>query len=117
MGVSTVREIAEAANVKPNTFVRMARQVGFEGYDDFREPFREAIRQGQMTLSRPRPLPAGQSRKSGHLGELYADMIQVAAAIRNIEETPLQVSRADALTAAAKAIWTCAQRLSSLASA
>ena len=32
VGVSTVREIAEAAKVKPNTFVRMARQVGFEGY-------------------------------------------------------------------------------------
>jgi len=28
VGVSTVREIAEAANVKPNTVVRMARQVG-----------------------------------------------------------------------------------------
>ncbi|MEM8867376.1 MAG: silent information regulator protein Sir2, partial [Verrucomicrobiota bacterium] len=28
VGVSTVREIAEAASVKPNTFVRMARQVG-----------------------------------------------------------------------------------------
>ena len=27
VGVSTVREIAEAANVKPNTVVRMARQV------------------------------------------------------------------------------------------
>ena len=31
VGVSTVREIAEAPNVKPNTVVRMARQVGFEG--------------------------------------------------------------------------------------
>ena len=31
VGVSTVREIAEAANVKPNTVVRMARQVGFDG--------------------------------------------------------------------------------------
>ena len=31
VGVSTVREIAEAAQVKPNTFVRMARQVGFDG--------------------------------------------------------------------------------------
>ena len=46
VGISTVREIAEAAKVKPNTFVRMARQVGFDGYDDFREPFREAIRRG-----------------------------------------------------------------------
>ena len=50
VGVSTVREIADAADVKPNTVVRMARQVGFDGYDDFREPFREAIRQGQASL-------------------------------------------------------------------
>ena len=48
VGVSTVREIAEAANVKPNTVVRMARQVGFEGYEDFREPFRDAIRKGAI---------------------------------------------------------------------
>jgi DNA-binding MurR/RpiR family transcriptional regulator len=46
VGVSTVREIAEAANVKPNTVVRMARQAGFEGYEDFRAPFRDAIRVG-----------------------------------------------------------------------
>ena len=50
VGVSTVREIAEAANVKPNTFVRMARQVGFDGYDDFRAPFREAIRKGAVSF-------------------------------------------------------------------
>jgi DNA-binding MurR/RpiR family transcriptional regulator len=50
VGVSTVREIAEAAKVKPNTVVRMARQVGFEGYEDFRAPFREAIRQGAVSF-------------------------------------------------------------------
>ena len=31
VGVSTVREIAKAAEVKPNTVVRMARQIGFDG--------------------------------------------------------------------------------------
>jgi hypothetical protein len=36
--------------VKPNTLVRMARQVGFEGYEDFREPFREAIRRGTVSF-------------------------------------------------------------------
>ena len=46
VGVSTVREIAESANVKPNTVVRMARQVGFDGYEDFRSAFRDAIRSG-----------------------------------------------------------------------
>ena len=103
VGVSTVREIAEAAQVKPNTFVRMARQVGFDGYDDFREPFRTAIRQGQVTFpDRARYLQ--DIGKSGHLGELYADMIQ--SALRNIEETFAGIPT-DALTAAAKDIWTC----------
>ena len=46
VGVLTVREIADAANVNPNTVVRMARQIGFAGYDEFRAPFRDAIRNG-----------------------------------------------------------------------
>ncbi|MEO3415060.1 MurR/RpiR family transcriptional regulator [Roseovarius sp. CAU 1744] len=105
VGVSTVREIAEAAKVKPNTFVRMARQVGFEGYDDFREPFREAIRRGQVSYpDRVRWLQ--DVRKSGDLGGLYAD--QVAAAIRNIEETFAGIS-AEALKTAAEAIWNSRQ--------
>ena len=41
IGVSSIREMADAADVKPNTLVRLARTVGFEGYEDFRAPFRE----------------------------------------------------------------------------
>ncbi|MEM9232467.1 MAG: MurR/RpiR family transcriptional regulator [Pseudomonadota bacterium] len=101
VGVSTVREIARAARVKPNTFVRMARQVGFEGYEDFREPFREAIRRG--TLSFPdRARWLQDIRKSGELGGLYAEM--VSAAIRNIEDTFAGIEAAQ-LKAAAEAIW------------
>ncbi|TCL10144.1 RpiR family transcriptional regulator [Shimia isoporae] len=101
VGVSTVREIAEFAEVKPNTFVRMARQVGFEGYEDFREPFKEAIREGHVGFpDRARWLQ--EVRQSGGLGGLYADM--VGAAIRNIEETFAGVSE-DALREAAEAIW------------
>ncbi|MEO0636325.1 MAG: MurR/RpiR family transcriptional regulator [Pseudomonadota bacterium] len=101
VGVSTVREIAEAANVKPNTVVRMARQVGFEGYEDFREPFREAIRKGSAGFpDRARWLQ--DIGKSGELGALFADMVQ--SALTNLEET---FSKTDAaqLEAAAKAIW------------
>ena len=101
VGVSTVREIAEAAKVKPNTFVRMARQVGFEGYEDFRAPFREVIRKGSVSFpDRARWLQ--DIRKSGDLGGLYADMLD--ASIRNIEETFANIS-ADALKSAAEAIW------------
>ncbi|WP_299349786.1 MurR/RpiR family transcriptional regulator [uncultured Shimia sp.] len=101
VGVSTVREIAEAAQVKPNTVVRMARQVGFEGYDDFREPFREAIRRGQASFpDRARWLQ--DIRAQGELGGLYADM--VTSALRNIEETFAGIAEED-LRIAAEAIW------------
>ena len=101
VGVSTVREIAEAANVKPNTFVRMARQVGFDGYEDFRAPFREAIRQGAASFpDRARWLQ--DIRKSGDLGGLYADMAE--GAMRNLEETFAGID-AERLKAAAEAIW------------
>ncbi len=109
VGVSTVREIAEAAQVKPNTIVRMARQVGFDGYDDFRAPFREAIRQ------RPSGFPGRARmlqdiRRSGRMGELYADMVQ--STLRNVEET-FAATTPDALTAAAEAIW-CARDIFTL---
>jgi len=105
VGVSTVREIAEAANVKPNTFVRMARQVGFEGYEDFRAPFRDAIRQGNVSFpDRARWLQ--DIRKSGDLGGLYADMAE--AAIRNVEDTFAGID-AEALKLAAEAIWASRQ--------
>ncbi|WP_209834748.1 MurR/RpiR family transcriptional regulator [Ruegeria sp. HKCCE3926] len=105
VGVSTVREIAEAAKVKPNTFVRMARQVGFEGYEDFRAPFRESIRRGNVSFpDRARWLQ--DIGKSGELGGLYADM--VGAAIRNIEETFAGIDAAT-LKAAAEVIWNCRQ--------
>jgi len=101
VGVSTIREIADAADVKPNTFVRMARQVGFEGYDDFRDPFREAIRRGAADFpDRVRLLQDIQ--KSGDLGGLYADMVR--SMLQNIEESFSQISAVQ-LEQAAQSIW------------
>ncbi len=84
IGVSSIREIAGAAGVKPNTLVRMARSVGFEGYDDFRAPFREDIRKGRAAFpDRARWLQS--LAKGGKLGGLFADM--AASAIANIEQS------------------------------
>lgn len=105
IGVSSIREIARAANVKPNTLVRMARQVGFEGYEDFREPFREEIRRGAVSFpDRARWLQS--IRAHGELGGLYADM--VGAMIRNIEETFAGID-AERLRVASEAIWDARQ--------
>ena len=50
VSVSSIREIAKAADVKPNTLVRLARSIGFSGYEDFRAPFREEIRRGRASF-------------------------------------------------------------------
>ncbi|MEM9277054.1 MAG: MurR/RpiR family transcriptional regulator [Pseudomonadota bacterium] len=105
VGVSSIREIADAANVKPNTFVRMAREVGFEGYEDFRAPFRHAIRNG--TASFPDRARWLQSiRQGGQLGELYADM--VSSTLSNIETTFAGIDE-KTLKSAAEAIWNSRQ--------
>ena len=44
VSISSVRALSHAAEVKPNSFVRLARELGFDGYDDFRETFRAEVR-------------------------------------------------------------------------
>jgi DNA-binding MurR/RpiR family transcriptional regulator len=105
VGVSSIREIATAADVKPNTLVRMARVLGFDGYEDFREPFRAEIRRG--TASFPDRARWLQSlSQSGKLGSLYADMVN--SALRNIEETFAGIDET-ALKSAADDIWASRQ--------
>lgn len=100
VGVSSIREIAAAANVKPNTFVRMARTFGFDGYDDFREPFREEIRRGRATFpDRARWLQS--LSKGGRHGGLFAAM--ASSSLDNIEQTFAETD-AEQIKAAADAI-------------
>ena len=101
VGLSTVRELAEAAQVKPNSVVRMARQAGFQGYEDFRAPFREALR-GASVAFEDRARWLQEVAKSGDLGGLYADL--AGAAMRNIEDTFAGIDPV-ALQRAAQAIW------------
>ena len=82
ISVSSVREIAEAAQVKPNTLVRMARAIGFEGFEDFREPFRAEVRAGREGYSdRARWLQ--DLAEGGELDRLFGDM--ASASMNNVE--------------------------------
>jgi len=100
VGVSSIREIAQAAKVKPNTLVRLARTIGFDGYENFRAPFRDDIKRGVVNFTdRARWLQSlGQNDM---LGGLYRDM--VSSAINNIEETFAGIDAAE-LKAAATAM-------------
>lgn len=106
VGISSIRELADAAGVKPNTYMRLGRTIGFEGYEDFREPFREEIRSGGKPTFPDRARWLQQMRKQGRMGGLYADM--VSAAIRNIEETFAGIDETQ-LRSAAEAIWASRQ--------
>ncbi len=82
VGVSSISELATAAGVKPNTLVRMARAVGFEGYEGFREPFREMIRTGAGDFpDRARWLQS--IARGGRHGELLTEM--AGGALANVE--------------------------------
>jgi len=46
VGLQSMRTLAANAEVQPNSFVRLARQLGFTGYDAMRERFRDFVRGG-----------------------------------------------------------------------
>lgn len=82
ISISSIRKMAQDADVKPNTLVRMAHALGFDGYEDFRKPFREKVIQGREDFpDRARWLQS--LSKGGKLPRLYAEM--AAASIENIE--------------------------------
>lgn len=82
ISVTSIREMAEGADVKPNTLVRMARALGFEGYEDFRRPFREQVINGTDQFpDRARWLQS--LSKGGKLSGLYTEM--ATSSIGNIE--------------------------------
>ena len=100
IAVTSMRGIADAAGVKPNTLVRMARAVGFSGYDDFRDPFRQYAAEGTLSFpDRARFLQA--LSQGGSHNSLLADM--AGAAFANVESLFANVD-ADEVRAAADLI-------------
>ncbi len=46
-----LRRFAERAGVSPTTLIRLAVSLGYAGYEDFREPFRDSLRPGSERYS------------------------------------------------------------------
>ena len=100
VGVGSIREVADAAAVKPNTLVRMARAAGFDGYEDFRQPIRERLLSPRGNFpDRARWLQS--IARGGRHGRLFSDM--AAAGIDNLEALYAGTT-ADAIKAAADRI-------------
>lgn len=84
VALGTIRDVATRAGVHPSTLVRLARELAFSGYAEFREPFRERLRsQPTRYADRAKNL---QARGRGTDAEvLYREI--VALGRTNIEET------------------------------
>jgi DNA-binding MurR/RpiR family transcriptional regulator len=79
IALTSMRRLAQSANVPPNTLVRLAQSLGFEGFEEFRQPFREAMRRGGQSIpDRARSLQ-DLSRAGSH-GELFRDLAETSLA-------------------------------------
>ena len=96
IAISSMRQVASAAEVPPNTLVRLAQALGFDGYEEFRQPFREAMRRGGDTIpDRARSLQ--HLSRAGSQGELFRQLAETA--LSNVETlfsttSPLDLKRA-----------------------
>lgn len=97
ISISSINEMAKAAQVKPNTLVRMARSCGFGGYDEFREPFRDEVRRGPANFQERAAWLQSLSH-AGDLGSVYGDM--AASTMANIERTFSSTTSAELKNAA-----------------
>lgn len=83
VGVQSMRQLAVSAEITPNTLVRMAKALGFDGYKEFSEPFRaRLIKGGENFPDRARWLQS--LSESGSHGHLYGQL--AAAGLSNTEQ-------------------------------
>ena len=89
VGVNSMRQIAATAEVKPNTLVRLAKSLGFEGYEEFRKPFQDLLRNGVESFpDRARWLQSLAG--GGSHSQLFSEM--AASSLSNIEQLFLGTS-------------------------
>ena len=82
VGLQSMRTLAANADVHPNSFVRLARHIGFDGYDDMRERFRDFVR-GGVGSSPDRARWLQDMAKQGGSAEVLSSM--ASACLENTE--------------------------------
>jgi DNA-binding MurR/RpiR family transcriptional regulator len=83
VGLQSMRTLAANAEVQPNSFVRLARHLGFEGYDALRERFRDFVRGGSGS-SPDRVRWLQQMGRKGGSAAIFGSMAE--ACLQNTEK-------------------------------
>jgi DNA-binding MurR/RpiR family transcriptional regulator len=92
VGLQSMRTLAANAEVQPNSFVRLARHLGFEGYDALRERFRDFVR-GGLGSSPDRVRWLQQLDRKGGSAAIFGSMAE--ACLENTEKMFAQQSVAE----------------------
>ena len=101
VGVQSMRTLAAKTSVHPNAFVRLARQIGFEGYDEMRERFRDFVVADDLGGFRDRARWLQEMAAEGGSAAILGGM---AAAIADNVERGFQMQDVAALERACDAI-------------
>ncbi|MEM6487968.1 MAG: MurR/RpiR family transcriptional regulator [Pseudomonadota bacterium] len=83
VGVQSMRALAGRAEVHPNTLVRLAQTLGFDGFDSLRERFRDFVVTEGMGGFRDRADRLGAMAAEGGTAAVLAGMAEATAA--NVE--------------------------------
>ncbi|MEM0987879.1 MAG: MurR/RpiR family transcriptional regulator [Pseudomonadota bacterium] len=84
VGVNSMRALAARAEVHPNTLVRLAQAIGFEGYEELRERFRDFVVTGALGGFAERARFLQRLEAEGGTSELIAGL--AAATMTNLED-------------------------------
>jgi DNA-binding MurR/RpiR family transcriptional regulator len=78
-GLDSIRETARKAQVSTYTLVNMAKNMGFESYEAFRQPYRHALVASAAVRADPDWIAS--HRDSSEFGKIYADAAKNALSI------------------------------------
>jgi len=96
---TSMRQLAQRAEVQPATMVRLAQKMGLDGYDALREPFRDELRKQPSGYGRrARQLLARTGRRSGGRALIQLAGEMIAADRENLSLT-MEAIGADGLAA------------------
>ncbi len=92
VGLQSMRTLAASAEVHPNSFVRLARHLGFDGYDALRERFRDFVRAGigsspdRVNWLRELDRKGGSAAVFGSMAEACLDNVEKMFAQQSVKE-------------------------------
>ncbi len=84
IAINSMRTVAKRADVHPNTMLRVAREVGFDSYDTFRDRFRKIVTRGRQTGWLDRAQTIREHFPEGPNGELIGAYVDQEVA--NLQE-------------------------------